>query len=289
MTQLDESRLGDLIVVRLCARTKKPPAPSSVSRTLQGLLARQLSASEWREVFGAALEQLRRAGLVQPKQLVLTDAGQRRARAVLRLKAPPKARGWRELKAKYLPRLLFPLDLPEGATLSPIAAVLAERLGVPIGARTDVAQVVRIAVMAASGATSCRAEAVTSALVARWLLQATPRVAAATKPGHRAPAASTLEHVIEKVRRASSSAGVRQYGAEKVFIASVWEALAGDAEIAALGERGFKEALAEAHRRGLITLSRADLVAAMDARDVAASEIRHHNATYHFIQRGASA
>jgi hypothetical protein len=44
------------------------------------------------------------------------------------------------------------------------------------------------------------------------------------------------------------------------------------------------DVLVAAHPRGDLTLTRADLVAAMDPKDVAASETRHLNATYHFIQ-----
>jgi hypothetical protein len=294
MKQANEGRLRDLIVLRLSVRAKTPPSPSDVSKTLHPLLARRMSASEWRAAFQSSLEALRREGLVLAKGLVLTEAGQRRAQAVLRLKEPPRATSWRALKSKYLPRVFFRADLPEGRAVKLAAAVLAEHFGVPITADLTLEQVARRAVTKLADASSAKADAVTAALALRWLCEEAALAASAPEPAatparEAAPAASTLAHVVAKVRRASAGAGVRRYGPEKVFIASVWEALAGDAEIAALGEQGFKDALAEAHRRGLVTLSRADLVAAMDPRDVAASEIRHHNATYHFIQRGASA
>jgi MoxR-like ATPase len=283
-----------LIVLRLSVRAATPPAPSDVSKALDKLLARHLSASERREAFTNALARLRADGLVDARRLTLTAAGLRRAQVVLRLKQPPQAKDWRELKSKYLPRVLFEADLPDNAKINPVAALLAQRLGVPIAPKATVPQVVNIALKAASGATRVTADVVAGALTTQWLFEhaaAAPveSPAAFEPPPPRPATASTLEHVVEKVRRASAGAGVRRYGPEKVFIASVWEVLAGDAEIAALGEQGFKDVLAEAHRRGLVTLSRADLVAAMDPRDVAASEIRQHNATYHFIQRGASA
>jgi hypothetical protein len=292
MKQVSESRLRDLIVLRLSVRAKAPPSPSDVSKTLQPLLARRLSASEWRTLFQGALEALRREGLLEAKGLVLTEAGQRRAQVVLRLSAPPKATSWRVLKSKYLPRVFFRADVPEGKAIKPAAALLAEHFDIAIGADLTLDKVARIAVTKLADAASSKADVVTSALALRWLLEEAGPAAEQPAPPVTTPrlaAASTLEHVVEKVRRASDGAGVRQYGPGKVFIASVWEALASDAEIAALGEQGFKDVLAEAHRRGLIALSRADLVAAMDPRDVARSEIRHHNATYHFIQRGAPA
>ncbi|MET0411791.1 MAG: hypothetical protein ABW217_10880 [Polyangiaceae bacterium] len=293
MKQANESRLRDLIVLRLSVRAKTAPSPSDVSRTLYPLLARRMSASEWRGAFQSSLEALRREGLVQAKGLVLTEAGQRRAQVVLCLKEPPRATSWRALKSKYLPRVFLRAHLPEGKTVSLAAAVLAEHFGFPVTADLTLEQVARRAVTKLADASSAKADVVTAALAARWLCEEDAAVPmaqpAATRSNASSATASTLQHVVEKVRRASAGAGVRQYGPEKVFIASVWEVLAGDAEIAALGEQGFKDVLAEAHRRGLVTLSRADLVTAMDPRDVAASEIRHHNATYHFIQRGASA
>jgi hypothetical protein len=88
----------------------------------------------------------------------------------------------------------------------------------------------------------------------------------------------------EKVRAAVRLPGARHFGPNKVFIASAWELLRNDPEIRALGEQGFKQALVDAHRTGALILAGADLVAAMDPKDVAASETRHLNASYHFIE-----
>jgi hypothetical protein len=87
---------------------------------------------------------------------------------------------------------------------------------------------------------------------------------------------------------ASGSPRVTRRRPDKVFIASVWEGLELDPEFGPLGANGFKAQLVEAHRRGLLRSSRADLVAAMAPADVAASETRHQNATYHFIERGGT-
>jgi hypothetical protein len=91
------------------------------------------------------------------------------------------------------------------------------------------------------------------------------------------------------VRRVANSSNVRSFGPDKAFIGSVWQSLASDPEISRLGEPEFKRLLVEAHRRGMLVLDRADLVAAMDPGDVSASEITHQNATYHFIHRGQPA
>jgi hypothetical protein len=182
------------------------------------------------------------------------------------------------------------------------AALLARELGLAPG-RTPAATR-RQAIAVLSGAPRATTEAVLAALATRWLFEGTGSLdgpsggARAGAADADLPASSTrrssgheplLRHLVEQVKAASVGPGARCFGPNKVFIASVWEALARDPELGALGEAGFKAALVEAHRRGAITLSRADLVAAMSPSDVAASETRHQNATYHFIVRGASA
>jgi hypothetical protein len=195
------------------------------------------------------------------------------------------------------------------------AALLAEELELPANGKRF-ADIAGLGISTLSGAPNSKQDTVTNALLGRWLCDAPPHAphaphAAAEDDDPEGPA--TLESsrdrawpvlgssvdaedaeerllsIASKVRRAANGPGVRSFGPNKIFIASVWEVLATDAEVASLGEGGFKALLAEAHRRGLLVLSRADLVAAMDPRLVMASEIRHQNATYHFVQRGASA
>jgi hypothetical protein len=76
--------------------------------------------------------------------------------------------------------------------------------------------------------------------------------------------------------RAADAAG--RFGEDKVFISHVWRKT-GDGELAA-----FKERLLAAQRAGLVTLTRADLVAAMDPRDVAESEISYRGSSFHFLR-----
>jgi hypothetical protein len=174
------------------------------------------------------------------------------------------------------------------------AALLANELQLPRRGKFE--QISRLAVTTLSGAPKFNGDAVTNALVTRWLF-AEPEPTWPNEPteptGRREPQPpetdQSLHRLVAKVRAASEGAHVRSFGTDKVFIASVWQALAGDPEVVQLGQARFKALLAEAHRRGLLVLSRADLVAAMDPADVSASETQHQNATYHFIQRGASA
>jgi hypothetical protein len=165
-------------------------------------------------------------------------------------------------------------------------ALLARELGLP---PRPLAQVSRVAVASWAEAASARDDAVADALTLRWLFAEPPAAATQTPAASRPARAAPLERIAAKALQAADGPGARQFGPNKVFIGSVWRALAHDPEIAGLGEAAFKRQLAEAHRRGLLKLGRADLVAAMDASEVSASEIVHQNATYHFILRGASA
>jgi hypothetical protein len=169
-------------------------------------------------------------------------------------------------------------------------ALLARELG---HSPRKLAEVARVAAATLSGATSGKDDAVGDALTARWLFDEPAPSSRRAPAGRPAPAPASpvapVERIAAKALQAADGPEARQYGPNKVFIGSVWRALADDPEIAGLGEATFKRQLAEAHRRGLLKLGRADLVAAMDASEVSASEIIHQNATYHFILRGASA
>jgi hypothetical protein len=74
-----------------------------------------------------------------------------------------------------------------------------------------------------------------------------------------------------------------RFGSNKIFIARLWDHW-GDRWP---GDRPpleqFKRMLVDAHRKDLLTLSRADLVAAMDPADVARSETRYETAEFHFV------
>jgi hypothetical protein len=87
---------------------------------------------------------------------------------------------------------------------------------------------------------------------------------------------SFAARVIEAARRAKEG----RFGDNKVYISEVHHALGGgDADLDA-----FKTRLVEAQRVGLVNLSRADLVEAMDPQCVRASETRYLDARFHFVR-----
>lgn len=327
MKHLDRERLETLVLARLAVRAAKAPTPATVARSLFSCVSRELRQNEWKQAFTEALQRLREERLIEGDRLVLTERGAARLQAALRLRAAPSARSWEQFRKRYLPRLFW--DLAESdveASPNCAAAVLAERLEVPCAAHTTPRQVVdawlarklgldtlnleqlrntllarelelprrkssnetlRLGIAHLSGAPSAASAPVLTALTARWLRAEEP--AADPVDSVDSVEAGDLGRFVLRVQAAARGPGARRYGDDKVFIGSVWQALRAEPEIAELGEAGFKRQLVEAHRRGALVLARADLVAAMDPRDVRASETKHRDATYHFIHRGQPA
>lgn len=87
-----------------------------------------------------------------------------------------------------------------------------------------------------------------------------------------------------QVREAARQSRTGHFGENKVFISHVWNWLQNQRTFQSMDESQFKERLVEANRAGFLSLSRADLVEAMDPADLANSETRHLNAAFHFVQ-----
>lgn len=119
-----------------------------------------------------------------------------------------------------------------------------------------------------------------------------PKAAKPTKPRvarvKRAKATASLpivsraqqEDLLVRVRRALPGVrGEGRFGDRKVFVSSLYDAVGPEMTLDA-----FKRWLVQRHQARDLTLARADLVAAMDPRLVARSEISHTPpATYHFV------
>lgn len=101
------------------------------------------------------------------------------------------------------------------------------------------------------------------------------------------------ETVLEVVRETLPRVGADgRFGAENVFVSAIWHRIAGDRRLVDLSFDRFKRWLVNANRDGWLVLARADLVGAMDPRQVAESEIEDRGATFHFVldqQAGALA
>ncbi len=169
------------------------------------------------------------------------------------------------------------------------AYLLAQELG--LASVPKLTQVVEIAIAYEARASSGKANEVMDAILASWVRPNAPtdHGLTAAEPTTSAGAPVELERLVQCALDAARRPDVRRFGNDKVFIGSVWEKLAADPIVGRLGLERFKEALVDAHRKNLLRLSRADLVSAMDPRDVSASETSYLNSTFHFIYLGGEA
>jgi hypothetical protein len=85
------------------------------------------------------------------------------------------------------------------------------------------------------------------------------------------------------VQAAARDCPTGRFGDNKVFISHVWRRLRGEPGFPAMDLPAFKERLTEANNARLLTLSRADLVEVMDAKDVRESQTHYLNAEFHFV------
>jgi len=89
-----------------------------------------------------------------------------------------------------------------------------------------------------------------------------------------------LEVLRETLPRVGSDG---RFGSEKVFVSAIWRSLERDRRLSDLSLDRFKRWLVSANRDGWLVLARADLIGAMDPRQVAESEIEDRGATFHFV------
>ncbi|MBZ4399772.1 MULTISPECIES: hypothetical protein [unclassified Myxococcus] len=99
-------------------------------------------------------------------------------------------------------------------------------------------------------------------------------------PAPAAPPPSVLvESFAEHVLSVARALPTGRFGRDKVFISHVWRALQPEWS----NREAFDAALLEANRTQHLSLTRADLVSAMDPKDVAESEVRSYGASFHFV------
>jgi hypothetical protein len=109
----------------------------------------------------------------------------------------------------------------------------------------------------------------------------TSQPAAAGQPAPAGQASDDLESFAERILQLARHCKPGPVGDDLIFIADVWRALP-QAERPELSI--FKSRLLRAMQRELLSLVRADLVAAMDLRQVEESETHHLGAQFHFIR-----
>lgn len=142
------------------------------------------------------------------------------------------------------------------------------------------------------GAARVDAEVVRLAALREWVLAANtePAVTSAAPAHHEATVKAAYGVVVEspptdtkpfaeRVLTVARALPTGRFGRNKVFISHVWKSLKPEWA----NREAFNAALLEANRTEQLSLSRADLVSVMDPVDVAESEIRSFNSTFHFV------
>lgn len=94
----------------------------------------------------------------------------------------------------------------------------------------------------------------------------------------------SAEALLAMIREAIPAIGADgRHGPDKVFVSALWHRISHDARLLDYTLDRFKHWLVTANRDRLLDLARADLVGAMDPRQVAESEIEDLGATFHFV------
>ncbi len=121
------------------------------------------------------------------------------------------------------------------------------------------------------------AEAIRMAALRGWLLPVEAEASSTPAPAPASP--DSLSAFAERVLAVARGSTTGRFGENKVFISHVWKALQSEG-----GSReAFDQQLLEANRARRLSLSRADLVEAMNPADVSESEVRSYGASFHFI------
>jgi hypothetical protein len=191
------------------------------------------------------------------------------------------------------------IDTDKPFTLAAVQAVLLARV-LQASREAEPTQAMRQLAAKSVGAKRSDADSLRLAALRSWLVPSSEPVtvppAPATTPASRnvlatppdpayfdteAAARTDLRTFAERVQQAARSSASGRFGEDKIFISHVWRTLRG--QLQGLDEQTFKSRLVEANRARFLSLSRADLVEAMNPADVADSETRYLGATFHFI------
>lgn len=91
------------------------------------------------------------------------------------------------------------------------------------------------------------------------------------------------QNLLEVVRETIPRIGAEGRFGEKIYVSAIWRTIERDRKAGDLSLDHFKRWLVRANRDGWLVLARADLIGAMDAKQVNESEINDRGATFHFV------
>lgn len=278
---------------------------NEVDKALHAIVQQRWTAAERRRALEAEVTALREAGSVKRVRkaaYALTEAGRRAALSALGAASIPAKATWRSIKGRAL--FARALDIPAGAAaIDPdarAAAVLARHHGIEAGSPPSLKRVVQALVRRALGVEASEpfnVDALTGVVLSRWIqgVAVVPPARPAAEQGSaappNAPAPPAPRHELPednkafagRVLAAARASTTGRFGDNKVFISHVLRQLGAEG-FAIDDAEAIKARLVAAHQGGLLSLSRADLVEAMAAEDVDASETRYRRATFHFVR-----
>jgi hypothetical protein len=287
------------LVVLGCLAQSAPPDDAEIGDAVRELWLREDLPERAHRAAMEALAQLREHGFVDPHRK-LTDDGALALRSACGLKRRP---AWSTFRQRLFPALVL------GAPVAPVpkkgkgpdqlARHLASRLGVSQASSLNELCDALLAdelKMVPGAMTLARIRAHILALRAHRASRAL-RDDVAPRPVAGPPDAAsepTDEVGVEPVQRPSDLLTfVREtlpqigddgrYGSEKVFVSALWQRLERRGRPAELSLDHFKRWLVTANRNRWLTLARADVVGAMDPKQVRESEIQDLGATFHFV------
>jgi hypothetical protein len=299
--------LEDLILLRLLAAS---PVDRGEIRSKIGVDLRPLmpEGSHWTEIFPAAVNRLAEAGCIVTEgragaRLRLTPAGQARLRETFgnmtgatdfdengKRKRVAGWSWWRDRVA--LPKALH----AESATdADGLRVALLRKLFLPDlhlrGNERNLGFVVDQLLAKTLKAPRANVADFRLAVLRGWLgemdgvLAPAPNAAADSSPKSAAVALpedlpTFAQAVVEVVRQSPSD----RFGGRRMFIHHVWHRLQAGGATLTGGEEAFKTLLTKANNKGLLRLSRADLVGVHDPADLTAAETRYLDEVFHFIR-----
>jgi hypothetical protein len=316
--------VSEVVLARLLVTAANGHLRLRVKRELSPFFDHRLGGEAWSRVFDETLEDLMQSGKIQSpakNRIGLSEAGRRAACDLIGTTEFPEKLSWPILRDGYLvPRALgfspptmskarkrittanglraailrqhFDLPVEEFPTLTQARDALfwkligresAERLTVTnvmkhvLNKELDPARPApatdapkRIAQKVAK-ARNADASQLRLATLRRWC-----------EGGSGASGEMELATFAERVQAAARRCSSGRFGENKVFIAHVWHEM--QDELGGMHIESFKRRLTEANNARLLRLSRADLVEAMEPRDVVESQTEYMNAQFHFIR-----
>jgi hypothetical protein len=156
-------------------------------------------------------------------------------------------------------------------------------------ARVDAHTWRRLLAVKAAAARRGDAQSFRRALMTRWVcgtpastLRTSMRHATGTANDNSRPTPD-LPDLAAAVMRAAREPDVHRFHDDRAFIGSIWAHMRGRPPVGDMSLDEFKKRLVAAHATGLLHMTRADMVGAMDPTELQRSEATHMGTTFHFV------